>query len=150
RVIAATNRELGKLIEQGRFRQDLYYRLNVYTIRLPPLRERAGDLPLLAQHFIRRFSRGFGKDMDGVTPEALKLLQGYPWLGNVRELQSILKQAILQATGPVLLPENLPPIVRAGGAHTFAATSIEALDLADHLTRFVENRLLAGTTNLHH
>jgi DNA-binding NtrC family response regulator len=114
RIIAATNRELGKLIEEGRFRQDLYYRLNVYAIRLPPLRQRAGDLPFLAQHFLRRFSRELGKEADRITPEALELLQGYPWPGNVRELQSVLKQAILQATGPVLVPSCFPPTVRAG------------------------------------
>jgi DNA-binding NtrC family response regulator len=117
RIIAATNRQLGKLIEDGRFRQDLYYRLNVYTIRLAPLRERAGDLPLLVQHFIRRFSRELGKEVDRVTPEALELLQRYPWPGNVRELQSMLKQAILQATGPVLVPSCFPPAVLAGAGN---------------------------------
>jgi two-component system nitrogen regulation response regulator GlnG len=117
RIIAATNRELGKLIEDGRFRQDLYYRLNVYTIRLAPLRERAGDLPLLVQHFIKRFSRELGKEVARVTPEALEVLQRYPWPGNVRELQSMLKQAILQATGPVLVPSSLPPAVLAGAGN---------------------------------
>jgi nitrogen regulation protein NR(I) len=149
RVIAATNRDLGKLIEEGRFRQDLYYRLNVYTIRLPPLRERAADLPLLAQHFLRRFSRELGKEVDRVTPEALELLQRYPWPGNVRELQSILKQAILQAQGPVLVADGLPPAVRAGAADTVPTTSVEALDFVGLLTRFVENRLQAGSTKVH-
>jgi two-component system nitrogen regulation response regulator GlnG len=149
RVIAATNRDLGKLIEEGRFRQDLYYRLNVYTIRLPALRERAGDLPLLTQHFLRRFSRELSKNVDRVTPEALELLQRYPWPGNVRELQSILKQAILQANGPVLLADGLPPAVRAGAADTVSTTSVEAPDLVPLLTRFIENRLQAGSTKVH-
>jgi DNA-binding NtrC family response regulator len=149
RVIAATNRDLGKLIEEGRFRQDLYYRLNVYTIRLPPLRERAGDLLLLAQHFMSRFSHDLGKEMDGITPEALELLQRYPWPGNVRELQSILKQAILRAHGPVLLPDCLPAAVRAGAADTVPTTSVDEADFVVLLTRFIENRLQAGSTNLH-
>jgi two-component system nitrogen regulation response regulator GlnG len=149
RVIAATNRELGKPIEVGRFRQDLYYRLNVYTIRLPPLRERVGDLFLLAQHFVRRFSRELGKEVEGATPEALELLQRYPWPGNVRELQSVLKQAILQATGPVLVPNSLPPAVQAGAADAAPTAPAEASDLVAQLTQFVEDRLQAGSTNLH-
>jgi two-component system nitrogen regulation response regulator GlnG len=114
RIIAATNRELGKLIEEGRFRQDLYYRLNVYSVCLPPLRKRPGDLTLLVQHFLRRFSRELGKEVSGFTPEALELLQRYPWPGNVRELQSVLKQAILQTTGDVLAVTGIPLPVRAG------------------------------------
>jgi DNA-binding NtrC family response regulator len=114
RIIAATNRELGRLIEEGRFRADLYYRLNVYSVRLPPLRERAGDLPLLVQHFLRRFSRELGKQVNGVTREALRLLQHYTWPGNVRELQSVLKQAILHATGTVVVPSCIPPPVACG------------------------------------
>jgi DNA-binding NtrC family response regulator len=124
RIIAATNRELGKLIEEGRFRQDLYYRLNVSTIRLPPLRERTGDLPLLAQHFTRRCSRELGKEVDRVAPEALALLQRYPWPGNVRELQSVLKQAILRAHGPVLLPDFLPECLEAPGEPAAPAVSL--------------------------
>jgi len=148
RVIAATNRDLGKLIEEGRFRQDLYYRLNVYTIHLPPLRERGEDLSLLARHFVRRFSRELGKEMEGVTPEALELLERYPWPGNVRELQSVLKQAVLQTKGPVVIPECLPPAVRPGAADAGSPKPVEAPDLVAHLTRFVEDRLQAGSTNL--
>jgi DNA-binding NtrC family response regulator len=114
RIIAATNRDLSKLIEEGRFRQDLYYRLNVYGIRLPPLRERAADLPVLVKHFLRRFSRELGKEVYRVTPEALELLLRYPWPGNVRELQSVLKQAILQATGNVVVRSGIPRPVLAG------------------------------------
>src|SRR5262249_39807759 len=141
RIIAATNRELGKLIEAGRFRQDLYYRLSVYTIRLPPLRQRAGDLPLLAQHFTRRFNRELGKEVDGITPEALELLQRYPWLGNVRELQSVLKQAMIQATGPVLVPDCLPPAIRGEAPEPTSTMPIGAPDLEAALSRFVEDRL---------
>ena len=112
RVLAATNQDLKALMEQGRFRKDLYYRLNVFTIWLPPLRDRGDDLTLLVQHYLRRFSRELGKDMQTVAPEALALLQGHAWPGNVRELQSVLKQAMLQATGAVLLPDFLPAGLR--------------------------------------
>ena len=114
RVVAATNRDLEKMVAEGTFRGDLYYRLNVYTIRLPPLRERGDDLPLLAEHFVRRFGRELGKDVRGVSPEAMELLRRYPWPGNVRELQSVVKQALLGTTGPVVLPEFLPAAVRRG------------------------------------
>jgi two-component system, NtrC family, nitrogen regulation response regulator GlnG len=128
RIIAATNRDLGKLIEEERFRQDLYYRLNVYTIRLPPLRERAGDLPLLTQHFIRRFSRELGREVQEVAPEALARLRAYSWPGNIRELQSVLKQALLKARGTTLLPNFLPklqeaPAPRLGAGSQTPATS---------------------------
>jgi two-component system nitrogen regulation response regulator GlnG len=148
RVIAATNRDLGRLIEAGRFRQDLYYRLNVYTIQLPPLRERPDDLPLLVDHFLRRFGRELGKEVQGIAPEALAALRGYSWPGNVRELQSVLKQAILQATGPVLVPEFLPAPVRAGDRTVPAPALTDQPDLAP-LTLFIQQRLQAGSTDLH-
>jgi two-component system, NtrC family, nitrogen regulation response regulator GlnG len=150
RVIAATNRDLGKLIAQGRFRQDLYYRLNVYTIHLPPLRERLGDLPLLARHFVRKFSCELGKDVEGITREALELLQRYTWPGNVRELQSVLKQAILQATGPALVPACLPPVLQAKPNDRASTSPSEAPDLLHHLTRFVEDRIHAGSNKLYY
>src|SRR5579872_5013457 len=108
RVLAATNRNLAEAVAEGRFRQDLYYRLGVFTIHLPPLRERGDDLELMVRHYVRRFDRELGRDVQTVAPAALELLRRYPWPGNVRELQSVLKQALLQAAGPVLLPEFLP------------------------------------------
>src|SRR6266542_2084017 len=102
RLLAATNRDLEELVAAGRFRSDLYYRLKVFTIRLPPLRERAEDLPLLVDHFVKRFSRELDKDVQRTAPETLALLQRYTWPGNVRELQSVLKETLLHATGPVL------------------------------------------------
>ena len=101
------------MVAEGRFRSDLYYRLNVYTIRLPPLRERGDDLPLLVKHFVRRFGRELGKDTYGVTPEAMDELRRYPWPGNVRELQSVLKQALLQTNSPILAPESLAAAIPA-------------------------------------
>ena len=98
RVLAATNRNLETAVAEGRFRQDLYYRLSVFTIALPPLRERGDDLPLLVNHYVRRYSRELGKDVQSVAPEAMELLRRYAWPGNVRELQSVL-QAGLAARG---------------------------------------------------
>jgi two-component system nitrogen regulation response regulator GlnG len=108
RLIAATHRDLKAWSAEGKFRQDLYYRLSVFTIPLPALRERGDDLPMLVQHYLRRFSRELAREVREVTPEALELLRRYPWPGNIRELQGVLKQALLQATGTVLIPAFLP------------------------------------------
>src|SRR3954467_6983424 len=97
RLIAATHRDLMALSAEGKFRPDLYYRLGVFTIDLPPLRERGDDLPLLVQHYLQRFGRELGRDVREIAPEALATLQGYSWPGNIRELQSVLKQALLHA-----------------------------------------------------
>ncbi len=145
RLIAATNRDLPALMAQGRFRGDLYYRLNVSTIRLPPLRERGDDVPLLVRHYLRRFGREMGKDVRDVPPEAMALLRRYDWPGNVRELQSVLKQALLQATGQVLLPEFLPEALRGGER---PAPAPAAGGFAE-VSRYIAERLKAGTTDLH-
>jgi DNA-binding NtrC family response regulator len=108
RLIAATNRDLKAWSEEGRFRPDLYYRLGVFTIHLPPLRERGDDLPMLVHHYVRRFTRELGREVCEVAPEAMDLLRRYPWPGNIRELQSVLKQALLQASGTTLIPAFLP------------------------------------------
>ena len=108
RLIAATHRDLKTWSEEGKFRSDLFYRLGVFTIHLPPLRERGDDLPLLARHHLRRFNRELGRDVRQVAPEAMARLREYSWPGNIRELQSVLKQALLQASGTVLLPSFLP------------------------------------------
>jgi two-component system nitrogen regulation response regulator GlnG len=113
RLIAATHRDLKAWSVEGKFRPDLYYRLGVFTIALPPLRERSDDLPLLVRHYLRRFGRELGREVREVAPEALERLRGYPWPGNVRELQSVLKQALLRAHGPVLLPDFLPELPEA-------------------------------------
>jgi two-component system nitrogen regulation response regulator GlnG len=110
RIIAATHRDLRAWSAAGKFRPDLYYRLGVFTIPLPPLRERGEDLPLLVRHYVRRFSRELGREVREVAPEALERLAAYPWPGNVRELQSVLKQALLRASGPTLLATFLPEL----------------------------------------
>jgi two-component system nitrogen regulation response regulator GlnG len=142
RLIAATNRDLEHLMARQQFRRDLYYRLNVYTIRLPPLRERLDDLPLLLEHFLGRFSRELGKEVHGVAPQTLDLLRRHPWPGNLRELQSVLKHALLQATAPVLVPEFLPAALQAPLVPS-ACSSEGTLD------SFIEERLHAGTTDLY-
>src|SRR5437868_6203297 len=108
RLVAATLRDLKAWSEEGKFRPDLYYRLGVFTIHLPPLRDRGDDLPMLVRHYVRRFSRELGREVQGVAPEALVRLRGYPWPGNIRELQSVLMLALLRSIGPVLLPAFLP------------------------------------------
>jgi DNA-binding NtrC family response regulator len=108
RLIAATHRDLKAWSDEGKFRPDLYYRLGVFTIHLPPLRERGDDLPLLIRHFLRRFGRELGRDVREAAPDALERLRAYPWPGNIRELQSVLKQALLRSSGNVLLPNFLP------------------------------------------
>src|SRR3954466_6272666 len=108
RLIAATHRDLRAWSKEGKYRPDLYYRLGVFTIHLPPLRERGDDLPMLVHHYVRRCNRELGREVRSATPEALDQLRGYPWPGNIRELQSVLKQALLRSTGPVLVPAFLP------------------------------------------
>jgi two-component system nitrogen regulation response regulator GlnG len=128
----------------GEFREDLDYRLSVFTITLPPLRERAGDLPLLVEHFLQRFSPEMGKEIVQVAPEALEVLGRYPWPGNLRELQSVLRQALLRAQGPVLLADFLPPVVR-GEAPPEAGPRGADFDWE----AFLEERLRGGSQDLY-
>jgi len=110
RLIAATHRDLKAASAEGKFRPDLYYRLGVFTIHLPPLRERGDDLPMLVRHYLRRYSRELGREVQEVAPEALERLRRCSWAGNIRELQSVLKQALLQARGTTLLSAFLPTL----------------------------------------
>jgi two-component system nitrogen regulation response regulator GlnG len=119
RLIAASNRDLKAWAAQGKFRADLYYRLSVFSVPLPPLRHRGDDIPLLVQLYTRRISAELGKEVCEVAPEAMEILCDYPWPGNIRELQSVLKQAILQATGTLLLSNYLPPDLMPRGGHNF-------------------------------
>jgi DNA-binding NtrC family response regulator len=111
RIVAATNHDLEKAVREGRFREDLYYRLNVIPIQLPPLRERRTDVPLLAAHFIAKYQ---GDRKRSLTEAALKMLVGYEWPGNVRQLESVIERALLLGEGDAVVPEDLPPEVRAG------------------------------------
>jgi len=109
RVVAASNRDLRAAVEQGTFRKDLYYRLQVVTIMIPPLRERREDIPLLARHFLRHFSREFRKPAPGLVPEAERLLVEYDWPGNVRELRNVIERAMILIEGDTLGLGDLPP-----------------------------------------
>jgi two-component system response regulator AtoC len=111
RLIAATNRDLEAEVEAGEFREDLYYRLRVFPIRLPPLRERPSDIPALVKTFVEEFNHQLGKRVREVDPAAMELLEGYRWPGNVRELRNIIERSVLLADGPALRPEMLPPQV---------------------------------------
>jgi DNA-binding NtrC family response regulator len=114
RVILATNEDLEQAVKAGRFRQDLYYRINVITIELPPLRERISDIPLLAQHFLQRTAAEAGKKSAAFTDDALSALARYHWPGNVRELQNVVERAVLLSRGPQIGVEDLPPHIAAG------------------------------------
>jgi len=120
RVVAASNKELEQLVSKGALREDLYYRLKVVSIYLPPIRERPEDIPSLAEHFLRRYSRDMGKPVTSISNEAMKLLCAYPWPGNVRELENVIDQAIALSRQPMLTPEDLPVEVREGKASGFS------------------------------
>ncbi|MGE0712291.1 MAG: sigma-54-dependent transcriptional regulator [Planctomycetota bacterium] len=107
RVIAATNRDLRAMIREGRFREDLYYRLNVLPVELPSLRERPDDIPLLAGHFLRRFARRFGRPVEVISKKAALVLKSYEWPGNVRELENVMERAVMLCRGTELRPEHL-------------------------------------------
>lgn len=109
RLVAATNKDLEGMVEQGVFREDLYYRLKVVTITIPPFRDRAEDIPLLVSHFLSEFCEKYGKKVKGVEPAALHLLSLYPWPGNVRELRHVIEEMVLLAKGDLLSEKNLPP-----------------------------------------
>jgi two-component system response regulator HydG len=116
RVVSATNRDLQKMVAEGRFREDLYYRLNVVPIRLPPLRDRPGDVEELARCFAARAAPRIGRRVEGFTPEALELLRRHAWPGNVRELENVVAQALVFAEGPWVRPEDLPEGLRRPAA----------------------------------
>jgi two-component system response regulator AtoC len=125
RVVAATNYNLANAVKHGDFRQDLYYRLNVVTINLPPLRERKDDIPLLAQHFLSLYSEENGKAISAISEKAMELLLSYPWPGNIRELENAIEQAVALSYQPVLMPEDLPPDVRDQEAPRFPSPGSE-------------------------
>ncbi len=108
RIIAATNQNLEELVKSGKFREDLYFRLKVVHLKIPPLRERKGDIPLLVNHFIKKFGEIHNKPEISITPETLKILEHYPWPGNVRELQNLIESLVIFSTDNIIKPQNLP------------------------------------------
>lgn len=149
RIVTATNRDLEAMAAAGTFRPDLYYRLNGFMIKLPPLRDRGDDLLLLIDSFLSRYSQELDKPVQRVSPDALKALLEYPWPGNVRELQSALRKSLLNLTGPVLLPEFLPDEVR----HERPKPGQTGMTTDEGLTRdlgaMLDSRLAAGSENVY-
>jgi two-component system response regulator PilR (NtrC family) len=137
RIIAATNQDLAKLVAENRFREDLFYRINVIPIHLPPLRERREDIPLLADHFLGRYRQQMGKQVTGISGEALALLAAYRWPGNIRELENVIERAVALEQTPVVLPDSLSPVVRGNVAR--AGTPVDLPDtgfqLEDHIQK---------------
>jgi DNA-binding NtrC family response regulator len=115
RLIAATNRDLDTLVTDGRFRQDLLYRLNGVTIHLPPLRDRKDDLPPLVDHFLRRMSAKLGKAVTAIAPDAMRVLEHHTWPGNIRELQNVIRYGVIQAVADVLTADCLPGAITGRG-----------------------------------
>jgi DNA-binding NtrC family response regulator len=135
RCIAATNKDLEKLIEEGKFRPDLFYRLNVFRIELPPLRERREDIPLLVNHFVQKFSLAMNKRITRVSPAAMNLLQEQPWLGNVRELENAVERAMVVGQEPELNEQDF--IFKPPSSSTGAGKKLEDMERA-HILRVVE------------
>jgi two-component system, NtrC family, nitrogen regulation response regulator GlnG len=148
RILAATNQDLEQLAAEGRFRKDLYYRLRVVTIRVPPLRERVADVAELAHHFLFRFNRELGRDLRAFDPRTLALLQRHTWPGNVRELQSVIKEAMLRAAGHLLLPEFLPDRLQ-DQAEPSPPRPGQSPDAEAALTTLVDDLLRRGERDLY-
>jgi two-component system nitrogen regulation response regulator GlnG len=149
RVIAATNQNLEEAVASGRFRQDLLYRLNGFTIHLPPLRERREDLALLVDHFIKISNRGLDRQVRAVAPEAMKLLEAYPWPGNVRELQSTIRYALVHSTGEVLTAECLPESLRDWTSSPPASGTVVPPVASFDLAAQVNHLLHAGESDIY-
>jgi nitrogen regulation protein NR(I) len=146
RLIAATNADLESLVADSQFRGDLYFRLKIFTIHLPPLRERGDDFDVLLRHYVRRYAKELEIEVDAIAPETLEILRAYRWPGNVRELQSVIKQSILHMRGRVILPEALPGNLTSdapGGATN--PSPAPDFDWA----RFVADRIAAGSESLY-
>jgi DNA-binding NtrC family response regulator len=131
RLICATNADLARRVEEGRFRADLWYRINVMTIEVPPLRERRDDVPILARAFLGELAGRLGKRVEGVDDEALALLTAYDWPGNVRELRNVVERGVLLERSPLLTVASLPADLRRGAAGGDAGGSGDVLDAGD-------------------
>src|SRR2546430_1557085 len=147
RIVAATNVDLKRAVAAGAFREDLYYRLNVVPVAVPPLRARIEDLPRLVDHFVRRYNHEFNKRIHGLTPEALALLAAYAWPGNVRELQNIVERTMVLVDGPLIGPADLPLDVtlapgRPGPGQTPEPLRMDLNQASDRFERIIVQRVL--------
>ena len=138
RFITATNKDLAKAVRDGSFREDLFYRINVITLRLPPLRERKEDIAALVQHYLRKYSLEMGKASKELSPEALDLMTGYAWAGNVRELQNVIERAILVSDGDLIRPQHLPLGIQADASLGIASFD-QKLSIEEYTKTFVRN-----------
>jgi two-component system response regulator PilR (NtrC family) len=127
RIIAATNKDLSKLVSEGKFREDLFYRINVIPVRMPPLRDRLEDIPLLAEHFLAKYAAQIGRSISGISPEAMRRLQAYLWPGNIRELENAVERAVALETGPMIEAGSLPEHVLSGVPAAVAGNGAEGL-----------------------
>ena len=143
RIIAATNRDLQAMVKEGTFREDLFYRLNVIHLILPPLRDRREDISLLANHFLQKFSSENQRDIIDIDPMAMSLLTAWSWPGNIRELSNVIERAVVMNSGPIIFSEDLPPQIRqpvcnAGEAKT---APVGERNLKEEIKR-VEKRII--------
>jgi DNA-binding NtrC family response regulator len=149
RFLAATNKDLKSEVEKGRFREDLFFRLNVVAIRLPPLRERVDDIAMLAHHFLGELASRAGKAIREITPGALDVMKAYHWPGNIREIKNVLEHAIIMADGDVIVEADLPAFLRSAPKGNGATADFGELSLADlerhHIARLLEKKSDLGT-----
>lgn len=146
RVLAATNIDIQQAIERGKFREDLYYRLNVVRINMPPLRERPEDIPLLTNEFIKEYNQKHNKEINGVAPDAMRLLMSYDWPGNVRELKNICEQAVVLNDSNVITAADLPVEIRGKGFNLNVNQSNQSLkDITKNLTSEIERKIITET-----
>lgn len=149
RVIAATNRDMMQAIREKTFREDLFYRLNVFPIHIPPLRERREDIPLLVMYYLERYNRDFSRDFREIAPESVELLTQYPWPGNIRELRNMIERICIMHRGPVLLPAYLPAEITSfsGGGMIHSADILSSGKGLDELMEDFERRLIQVALN---
>jgi transcriptional regulator with GAF, ATPase, and Fis domain len=131
RFIVATNKDLDKLVEDGKFREDLFYRLNVVTLNIPLLKERGNDIPLLAYHFLKKYSREMSKKIKSISVEAMNMLTGHSWPGNVRQLENVIERAVVMAEGDTITTEHLPFVVRSDIAQSDTPTPKTSAELKE-------------------
>jgi len=145
RVVAATNRDLQDMIKKGTFREDLYYRINVVTIKLPPLRDRRCDIPLLCDFFLERFNVRYGKSVKGISQEAMDILLAHDFPGNIRELENAIEHAFVFCKTPMIGPAHLPPALRAGRDAPAQGDVLAHVKDFDEVERMYLNSILKET-----
>jgi two-component system, NtrC family, response regulator AtoC len=144
RLVAATNRDLKKMVDEGKFREDLFYRLYVVVVHLPPVRERAGDIPLLVQHFLKEVARENEKPVAAITPEAMDLLSSYAWPGNVREIRNVVERMVVLARGDKLTVRDIPAAIKEAAHHHALPASVADLSLQE-----AEKQMIIGALKAH-